>query len=859
MAISNITINPLLHTGIAEAVFNEISTRSSRYFYFLGRTLEWYDELTPPKAIDHLVSEKEIRRDIILVKDIKPGDVSFIVPRYNWSSNVVYDMFDDRLGDGLIGVNIINGGVNYTANTSATVSGGGGSGAVITPTVANGIITGFTVNFEGAGYNTTPTITITDSVGSGAECEGVIANSYSGAQSLQESQFYVMTDDYNIYKCLDNNDGALSTVKPADIAVDPFTLADGYRWKYMATVQPGKRNKFLTEDYIPVTTSVNSKYYARGTIRNVRINNTGENYTFASIQIDGDGYLENDPVYLVQAVIAAGGDNFTAANIIIDTPVSYSTSWSNNTPVFSGVRIEYENNIYEIVIPGSTGASGPVHTVGTAQNGSAGLKYLGTIATGNVSVTSGNITSITLDGLVREINITDGGSGYIAAPAITISGGGGTGAAGYAVATEGFINRIYLTALGKGYTSVPTVTIGTQWTANALTTLNQQLFFSDRLYTVTLDSGNASTYLGYVAPTHTSGNVISGNATLTYSGNAATAVAVLKYGSGYSRAPNVTVTGDGGNAEIDIQVEASEAELIPNIVDGKIVSVTVENGGVDYSEATLTVVGDGANAQVQADLSEGDLSSIQSNTELLAKDGTIEAIRIISNGVGYTSANVTITGDGSGATASAILAGGKISRINVITPGQDYTFATINIAGDGYGATARAILPPKGGHGKNIIYELYSDGLMFYSSITGERNQGFTVNNDYRQFGIVKDLFNYNGSRYYSETVGSACWVITGSGINSTYTIPDTILTSTRNATYVVIAVSGSTLLVESVDSVDPIIGDVMSIDNTYPFTVTGVTAPEVDKYSGRFLYSDNRQAFTSTDQSISIKTVFKY
>jgi hypothetical protein len=33
-----------------------------------------------------------------------------------------------------------------------------------------------------------------------------------------------------------------------------------------------------------------------------------------------------------------------------------------------------------------------------------------------------------------------------------------------------------------------------------------------------------------------------------------------------------------------------------------------------------------------------------------------------------------------------------------------------------------------------------------------------------------------------------------------------------------------------------------------------------VDKYSGELLYIDNRRAFTTTeDQSVSIKTVFKY
>ena len=37
----------------------------------------------------------------------------------------------------------------------------------------------------------------------------------NSATTLFDSNFYVMTDDFNVYKCLDNNSDAASTVKPS--------------------------------------------------------------------------------------------------------------------------------------------------------------------------------------------------------------------------------------------------------------------------------------------------------------------------------------------------------------------------------------------------------------------------------------------------------------------------------------------------------------------------------------------------------------------------------------------------------------------------------------------------------------------
>ena len=63
------------------------------------------------------------------------------------------------------------------------------------------------------------------------------------------TKFYVLTDDYNVYKCLYNNNYANSTVKPTytSFAVNS-TEADGYIWKYMYTLNTKDIQRFLTNN-----------------------------------------------------------------------------------------------------------------------------------------------------------------------------------------------------------------------------------------------------------------------------------------------------------------------------------------------------------------------------------------------------------------------------------------------------------------------------------------------------------------------------------------------------------------------------------------------------------------------------------
>lgn len=64
-----------------------------------------------------------------------------------------------------------------------------------------------------------------------------------------------------------------------------------------------------------------------------------------------------------------------------------------------------------------------------------------------------------VSGGVSAIDVTDGGTGYLVAPTVTLTGGGGVGAEAVATVQGGKVSKITITKNGKGYTSAPTVVL----------------------------------------------------------------------------------------------------------------------------------------------------------------------------------------------------------------------------------------------------------------------------------------------------------------------------------------------------------------------------------------------------------------
>lgn len=82
---------------------------------------------------------------------------------------------------------------------------------------------------------------------------GTVYTQYDHTNSnLYNLQFYILTSENHVYKCIDNNRGAQSTVEPKGTGTSIITTADGYRWKFMYAIPSADAQKFLTSTSIPV-------------------------------------------------------------------------------------------------------------------------------------------------------------------------------------------------------------------------------------------------------------------------------------------------------------------------------------------------------------------------------------------------------------------------------------------------------------------------------------------------------------------------------------------------------------------------------------------------------------------------------
>ena len=156
------------------------------------------------------------------------------------------------------------------------------------------------------------------------------------------SQFYVRNRFDQIFKCLWNNNGSQSTVEPQFLpgTFDSSFLvktADGYKWKFMYSLDAGLKQKFFDADWMPVPigTAPNpvATFAAEGSIDVINITTVGRGYTTggATITINGDGQFANGtPVinaagYLYDVTMANTGTGYTYAEAVINILPGFST------------------------------------------------------------------------------------------------------------------------------------------------------------------------------------------------------------------------------------------------------------------------------------------------------------------------------------------------------------------------------------------------------------------------------------------------------------------------------------------------------------------------------------------------------
>ena len=191
-----------------------------------GRTEAEGSDTSAPTPIDSIQEEFYSFDDLLAAKRITTSDVSFAIPRRNWTTGTIYDYYRHDYGNRVTG-----GTTTQTAN--------------------------------------------------------------SGATNLFDATFYVLNSANNVYKVLDNNGNAQSTVEPTGTSTSILTTGDGYKWKYMYSLSASQQVNFLSTDFMAVATdSTVSSAAVDGAINIIKIKtagSSGADGTHTGVPIRGDG------------------------------------------------------------------------------------------------------------------------------------------------------------------------------------------------------------------------------------------------------------------------------------------------------------------------------------------------------------------------------------------------------------------------------------------------------------------------------------------------------------------------------------------------------------------------------------------
>ena len=288
-----------------------------------------------------------------------------------------------------------------------------------------------------------------------------------------------------------------------------------------------------------------------------------------------------------------------------------------------------------------------------------------------------------------------------------------------------------------------------------------------------------------------------------------------------------------------------------------------------------------------------------------------------------TYTRVPIKGDGSGAECTVVVnADQQIGSVDITNQGSGYTFGTVDIVAGGLPRPDSypqldVVIPPTGGHGKDIYKELGATNALVYSRIENDsENPDFITGNQIARIGILENPKAFGSSSTLTLDKASAAYAmrLTGTGYSSATFTADAIITQTTGtgvtaigkvisyeqttgvlkywqdrtmAGFTTVGAATTTPIygfnadrftadISTGGSVNITGGSISlgintsfdglstSINNkTYYLGQTftsGLSNPEVKKYSGNMIYIDHRPAITrSSNQKEDIKVILQF
>jgi hypothetical protein len=590
-----------------------------------------------------------------------------------------------------------------------------------------------------------------------------IYSEYDAAdEDLYDKNFFVVTtgagDQYNVYKCLYNNAGAPSTIKPTMQSIaGTFTTGDGYVWKFMYSVDAAANTKFTTSGFIPVTPNSTVQSAAvPGTIDIIKVLDGGSGYNvfetgelqtivdrniikIAANSSTANDYYSGSSIYLKSGFGAGQVRQITdydgsSKNLVISDPIDLfiKLDISNTANIVTGgadvgqiasqttdnIQYTYTTGYFNPganIIQTDTGVAGRILSVNATDLVVSKFDKTLTFsnayafrATADTGTRMTNKVTVTTTGALSNNakRIVFSGSGYASNATVTIvANGTGSGAAANAFANStGRIQTLFVTASGSNYILEPIVTVSPPIT---------QTFNANAIVTNAIAISTANRFIA--------------NDLVTYSRLTGGANIGISNGSYYVKFANTThislsITPGGANIALTntgvsdtnhtIQGQTATVLLYPDTL----YAVNATAGAVfttDYAVNNFIRVGENANVNIRR------IMSVNSTIIVVNLPFTVSSTS--ANGYKMNTAaepvsNITVTTT-SAAITNTNLTSVKLLIANSLPSGESF------IVGESvdYVSTSNVSL------GANGIVAYTNSSVMFISSVSGVWSSGNRV------------------------------------------------------------------------------------------------------------------------------------
>lgn len=358
-----------------------------------------------------------------------------------------------------------------------------------------------------------------------------------------------------------------------------------------------------------------------------------------------------------------------------------------------------------------------------------------------------------------------------------------------------------------------------------------------------------------------------------------------------SHIPVKTLTANDGSAQYSVQQAASNGAIDH-------ISVTANGSGYLSTSNTFSTVTNATTMILNTNARSEDAIYVKSTIYLSAGTGAGQ-LRRVTRYVGSTrtitvngaftttpttsttyivAPNVIIQGDSGSTTTNRATAyvsnsvSGQVRKITIISRGLNYATANVTIsANSGSGATAAPIISPPGGHGSDPVSELGASNLLLNVRLTGIESNTFPSNNDFRIVGLLRDPKLRVGSAANASVIDQ-CTRLSVFGATKDFTADEIITGGTSgvkgrlvyfantNASHTKglmrltrVTTTGTGGFFQS--------GEVVTgATSGKVATINVASRPAVREYTGDVIYTENRTAVTRSQYQVEdIKLVVKF